>query len=229
MKAISGYLLGAVLMAVVGTVCLVTGFLDRDIAHAQEHIVSGDYDEPQETFHGAERYYEYASRLPWVGNTPLNDMRAREAALQYWQQRYVTIVPEVADPIANTPADNVDLQLVVANAMYREGLRQAKDKATIDAAFDASMNAYASVLRNTSGNHDAAYNYELAARLKNDVDKGKRKVPMPEATTPGGLKGHIPSDADEAKYKVYVPLESNEIDKNTPSKAGKQPPIQKKG
>src|SRR2546426_2123506 len=106
MKAITGYLVGTVAMVLIGAVCLVTGFLDRDIAHAQEHIVAADYGEPQQIFQGAERYYDYASRLPWVGNGPVNDIRARQAALQYWQRRYVAIVPQQADPVANVPADN---------------------------------------------------------------------------------------------------------------------------
>jgi hypothetical protein len=230
MRAVTGYVVGAILAALLGAVLLVAGMLDRDMAHAQEHAVSAEYNEPQQILQDVERYYDYASRLPWIGNGPVNDVRARQAALQYWQKRYVAIVPEVADPVANLPADNVDLQFITANAMYREGLRQAKDKATTDGALDAAINAYATVLRNADRHEDAAYNYEYAVRLKGDFDKGKKKVPpADEAAQAPGKRGHPPSDADQAKYKVYVPLEGDEIDKNTPSKAGKQKPIEKKG
>ena len=229
MRAITGYLFGAVLTALVGGALLLAGYLDRDIAHAQEHVVTAEYGESLQIYRGAERYYEYASRLPWIGNGPVNDLRARQAALAYWQQQYMTVVPEVADPVANLPADNIGLQMVTANAMYREGLRQSKDKATVVAALDAAANAYATVLRNDTRNDDAAYNYELVSKLRNDVDKGKRKAPAAEPAHPDGRRGHPPTDADAAKFKVYVPLETEEIDKNTPSKAGKQKPIEKKG
>jgi hypothetical protein len=226
MKAITGYLIGAVLMAIVGAVCLATGLLDRAIAHAQEHVVSADYGEPQQIFQSVERYYEYASRLPWIGNGPLNDIRARRAALDYWQGRYVAIVPELNDPVANIPPDNLDLQFLVANAMYREGLAQAKDKPTALATLDAVANAYLTVLRNATRHDDASYNYEYVVKLRNDVDKGRKVVPKPVPPTPGGNRGSRPDEADEAKFKVWVPLDTSEI----PAKAGKDDaPIKKKG
>src|SRR4051812_14240528 len=110
MKAIAWHLIGAALMGIVGAVCLGTGLLDRDVARAEEHIASADYAEPQRIFGRAERYYGYASLLPWVGAGPLNEIRARQASLQYWQGRYRTIVADQADPVANVAADNVDLQ-----------------------------------------------------------------------------------------------------------------------
>jgi hypothetical protein len=168
MKAVTSYLMGAVLMAIVGGVCLATGLLDRDIAHAQEHVVASDYNEPQQIFQRADRYYEYASRLPGIGNGPLNDIRVREAALQYWQGQYVAIVPEQADPVANIPSDNIDLQFLVANAMFREGLAQAKDKGATIAALNAATNAYMTVLKNATRHHDASYNYEYVVKLRNE-------------------------------------------------------------
>jgi hypothetical protein len=228
MKTITGYLLGAVAMALVGAVCLGIGLLNRDMADAQKQVASAEYDKPLQTYQGAERYYTYASRLPWIGNGPLNDVRAREAALHYWQKRYVAIVPEVSDPIANTPADNVDLQFVVANAVYREGLSHAKDRPTTIGALDLAISAYASLLRNARRHDDAAYNYEYLVKLRADLGKGRRKMPPPELNGPDGRRGGAPPEADAAQHKLYVPLESEEIDKNS-DKAGKQAPLRKKG
>src|SRR5215211_5198227 len=121
MKSIGGFLLGALALALVGGVCLGASMLDREMAHAQEHVVSGDYDEPLAILDTAERYFDYLSRLPWIGNGPANDVRARKAALRYWQGQYAALVPEIEDPVGNVAADNVELQLVVANAMYRIG------------------------------------------------------------------------------------------------------------
>ena len=231
MKRIARYLIGALVMAVVSAACLVAGQLDRDIAHAQEHIVEGDYDEPQEIFRAAERSYDYASRVPWVGNGPANDMRARQAALHYWQKQYTAVVPEVPDPIANISADNIDLQFLVANAMYREGVGKATDRAIMLAAFDSAIKAYAAVLRNAGRHDDAAYNYEYVVKARAEFDKARRKVqpPSPPAAEPQGTLGHPLEATDSEKFKTYVPFDSREIEKVSPGEAGKQAPIRKKG
>jgi hypothetical protein len=230
MKGIARYLVGAIVMLFVSAVCFVAGLLDRDIAHAQEHIVEGDYGEPQQTFQDAERYYGYASRLPWVGNGPVNELRARQAALQYWQKRYTAIVPEVGDPIANTPADNIDLQFLVSNAMYREGLAQATDKARTLAALDAAINAYAAVLKNAVRHDDAAYNYEYVVKLRADVAKERRKIQLPpQVAEPAGQLGHPLQAGSGGAFKVYVPFDKRELEKDTTGKAGKGPPLRKKG
>src|SRR5206468_2188593 len=73
MKAIGGFLLGALALAVLGGLCLAASLLDREMVHAQEHVVSGSYAEPLAILDTTERYFEYASRLPWIGTGPVND------------------------------------------------------------------------------------------------------------------------------------------------------------
>jgi hypothetical protein len=229
MKAIVGYLLAAVVMAAVGAAGLTLGFLDRDIAHAQEHIITGEYTEPLQIFQKAERYYEYAAGIPWIGGRLRDDMRARQAVLQYWQRRYTAVVPEESDPVANVPADNLTLQLVMANAMFREGLAVATDKATTLGALDAAANGYLTLLRNADRHHDAAYNFEYVTRLRNDVAAGRRKtVPPPSTETIEGAKG-APAEVsatDTQQFKMYVPLDGREQDK---AQAGQAAPIRRKG
>jgi hypothetical protein len=226
MKAISGFLLGAIVLALVGGACLAAGMLDREMAHAQEHVVSGDYDEPQAILDTTERYFEYASHLPWVGNGPVNDVRARKAALRYWQRQYGAIVPEIADPVGNVAPDNIELQLVVANAMYRVGQAEAKDRQTTIAALDAGINAYLTVLKNAPRQEDAAYNYEFLVRLRDDIAKGRRKAEPTDVSGPHGHPGGPPFKGKN-EFKIYVPLQSDEIDKG--AAAGKAGPIKRKG
>ena len=228
MKAITGWLLGALVLALAGGLCLAAGLLDREMVHAQQHVVAGEYDEPQAILDNTERYFEYASRLPWIGNGPLNDVRARKAALHYWQRQYPAIVPEIADPVGNVAADNVELQLVVANAMYRVGQAEAKDKPTIIAALDAGINAYLTVLKNATRQEPAAYNYEFLVRLRDDIVKGRRKGEPPlEALGPDGRQGGPPFVSEKNEFKIYVPLESPEGDKA--AAAGKAAPMKRKG
>jgi hypothetical protein len=232
MRAIAGYVLGAILLAALGGLCLAVGLLDRDLALAQQDLVALSYENPEATFERAERYYVYSSRLPWVGDDALNDMRARRAALQYWQRRYASIVPEQDDPVAGVAQDNVALQLVVANAVYRTGQAQAKDKQTTIEALDNGILAYLNVLKNATRQEDAAYNYEHLVRLREEFLKGRRKpgpVSVEETTSPHGRAGAPPEqDTDSNEFKIYVPLESDERDMSG-GKPGQAAPIQRKG
>jgi hypothetical protein len=226
MKAIGGFVLGALALAVVGGLCLAAGILDREMAHAQEHVVSGDYAEPLVILDTTERYFEYAGRLPWIGNGPVNDVRARKAAIRYWQRQYAAVVPEIADPVGNVASDNIELQLVVANAMYRIGQAEAGNRQTLRGALDAAINGYLTVLKNASRQEDAAYNYEFLVRLRDDIAKGRRKAEPIDVSGPHGHVGSPPLTGKN-EFKIYIPLQSDEIDKGVTS--GKAAPIKRKG
>lgn len=227
MKAIGAFLLGAMGMALVGAACLAASVLDREMAHAQEHIVAGDYDEPRAILDTAERYFALASRLPWIGNGPVNDVRARKAALHYWQRQYAAIVPEIADPVGNLAPDNIELQLVVANAMYRIGQAEGANRRTTVATLDAAISGYVTVLKNARRQEDAAYNYEFLVRLRDDIAKGRRKGEPEDVSGPHGHPGSPPPQGAKSDFKIYVPLQPEERDKDTTP--GKSAPIKRKG
>ena len=229
MKSIVGYLIGAALFALVGMAALRAAGVDTNLARAEANLVAAQYDDPSTTFDEAEQYYAYTARLPGVGNGPLNEIRARKAALQYWQRNYAAIVPQQSDPVGTVPSDNVELQLVTANAVFRSGEAQAKDKATYLQAIDAGIAAYASVLKNSPREEDAAYNYEYLVRIRDEVDKGKKK-PGGEATMrgPEGAAGKPPTiESTMGDFKIYIPLESQERQEN--GVAGKAGAIKRKG
>jgi hypothetical protein len=228
MKRITGYLLGAAVLALLGVVCLAGERVDREMARAQQNLATLNYDEPEATFETAERYFEYGSRLPWIGNGPLNDVRARKAALYYWQRQYGAIVPQQTDPVGAIAPDNVELQLVVANAVYRTGQAQAKDRRTTLQALDAGINAYFAVLKNAKRHEDAAYNYEYLVRLRADIDKGRRKPELARADPNGplGRPGMVPQESSTGNFKIYIPLDSQEL---KAGQAGKALPKGRKG
>ena len=225
MKAIAGYLFTAVGLALVGAVCLGAGLLDRDMAHAQQSVIALKYDEPDQTFATAERYFEYGSSLPWIGDGPVNDVRARRAALRYWQRQYGAIVPQQPDPVSGVQADNIRLQLVVANAVYRAGQMQAKNRQTTLQALEAGIQAYLTVLKNATRQEDAAYNYEYLVRLLDEIQEG-RVIPRVLLGDPNGHSGISRENGDASKFKLLIPLEPEERDK---AGAGKVGPIKRKG
>jgi hypothetical protein len=229
MKGIVGFLIGAFVLAALATAALALASLERDMARAEEDINTQNYEAAEPTYHRAERYFQYASHIPGIGNGPLNDIRAREAALHYWQRDYPSIVPQQSDPVAAIPPDNVDLQVVVANAVFRAGSVRAKDRQSALQAIDAGINGYLAVLKNAKVSDDAAYNLEYLVRLRSDIEKGRRKpTTLNTALSPLGSLGiPAPELKDSGTFKVYIPLDSEE--RNKIGNAGKATPKPRKG
>jgi len=227
MKGIAGYVVGAAILALLGSVCLATSRLERQMARAQETLVTLDYEASDATLETIERYYEYASRLPWVGTGPLNDVRARKAALRYWQREYGALVPaDRTDPVADVVPDNLQQQLIVANALYRSGQARVKDRAATLAMLDAGINAYLTVLTNAERQEDAphleaaAYNYEYLVRLRDEMGRRRRNLPPPSSDRPLGTEGQAEEGKSEDEFKTYVPLEKKEREDGEAGKDG---------
>ena len=233
MKGIAGYVVGAVVFAVLGGVCLGSSRLDRQMADAQQTLLTSDYGAADASLRMVERYYQYASRVPWVGDRPLNDVRARQAALNYWQRKYGALVPAGRTvPVADVAPDNVPLQLVVADAVYRDGQPRSKDRTTTLQMLDSAIKAYRAVLENARRPGDAAYaeeaayNYEYVVRLRDEIVKGRRRaLPPPDNDGNFGFEGE-PNDPEfENEFKQYMPLEKEERENNAPGQAA--PPARK--
>jgi hypothetical protein len=230
MKSVIGYIVAAIAVAFLGGVLLTASRLDRSLAESQENLVTQKYAESLATFDTAERYYGYASRLPWIGSAPLNDVRARRATTQYWQRQYAAIVPQGTEPVATVDEDNIALQMVVANAVFRIGQAGSKNKQSTLDALDTSINAYLTVLKNTPQHENAAYNYEYLVRLRQEVEKGRRKPGEGEGEDgpEGRGGGPTPEQGNMNDFKIYIPLESEELQQGSGS-SGKAAPTEKKG
>ena len=234
MKGVAGLLLGAVVLGLIGAAFLGAGLFEREMAQAQRDLATLNYDAPETAYDHAERYFEYGSRVPWIGNGPLNDVRAKKAAVRYWEHRYAMIVPSQADPVNAIAPDNVELQLIVANAVYRSGQAQARDKQEVLQALNESMGSYLTVLKNAPRNEDAAYNYEYLVRLRDEISKGKQPLTLAsdevDQSSPHGREGSPPPGTKTANFKLHVPLDSKEQEKEkTGEEAGKQGAKQRKG
>ena len=213
MKGITAYIVLAVALALLGAGLLVAANLDRDLATAAEHVVAQKYGDVEPAYETAERYYDYASHIPGVGAGPANDIRAKHATLHYWQKDYAAVIPQQTDPVGSVPQDNSDLQLVVANAVYRVAQSKMKDKETTMAGLDQGILSYVTVLKNSPKNEDAAFNFELLVRLRDELDKGKRKPGPAEMVLkgPDGAAGAPPQiDSSMSDFKIYIPLETQE-------------------
>ena len=229
MKSITAFLITAVLFVIVGMVSLTASRMQGHLADAQERVATLRYAEAQESLDAAEGYLEYAQYLPWVGGQSLQEVRARKAALLYWQGKYDAVLPVQAEPVAAVDESNATLQLVVANAAFRVGLTDTKERTALVQALSEAANGYAIVLKNDRWQEDAAHNYEYVIRLRDQIAKGQ-KPPMPPPEQGAELgEGGAPTPATTLKgFEIYIPLEGNE---RTPEggEAGKSDPTKRKG
>ena len=234
MKGIVRYVIGAAALAILGVLCLGASRLDRQVADAEQLFLTSDYERADASLGAVERYYEYASGVPWIGEEPLNEVRARRGAISYWRHQYEALAPaERTDPVADVPPGNVALQLIVADAMYRGGLPRAKDRASTLALLESAIAAYRTVLNNARGPADApyavdaAYNYEHVVRLRDDIVKGRRRgLPTPDGDGALGQPGKSEDAEFELEFRQYIPLEPDERD---PPAAGEFDPPSRKG
>ena len=234
MKGVVRYVVGAAILIVLGALCLGVSRLDRQVADAQQMFLTSDYERADASLDAVERYYEYASNVPWIGETPLNDIRARRGAINYWRHQYEALAPaERTDPVADVPPANVALQLTVADAVFRGGIAQAKDRATTLALLESAIAAYRTVLNNARRPADAAYavdaayNYEHVVRLRDEILKGRRRgLPGPDADGALGQPGKSEDAEFELEFRQYIPLEPDERD---PPAAGEFEPPSRKG
>ena len=218
----------AAVLAVVGVVCLRIATVERLVADAQQDLATLDYGHAEQSLTEAEDSIGVARWVPGFGSEVLDEVRARRGALQYWQRKYDVLLPEGADPVAAIEEGNLDLKLVVANAVYRQNQGRYKDREVTKQALEESAAAYFAVLKNSDWREDAAYNYEYVIRLRDEQAKGKQPPEGGDASKGEMGQGGQPSEATSQKgFQIYIPLESQE--KPLGGDAGKAPGKDRKG
>jgi hypothetical protein len=238
MKSVAILVVAAIVLAVAGTAAFGVAAFERDMSAVEEHLAVQDYAAAAAKLDDASTYTRYARWVPRLGAQASADIKARRAALQYWQRQYSALLPRDADPVGAVEGEPVELQMLVANGAYRAG--QVKAAATDQAkgaSKDASMQTlqeaiggYLTVLKGPVWDERAAYNYEFLVRVREDIAKGKRKELPPPPEEQDGANGEAgaPFEPTNTKaFEVYIPLEEGE--RNKASEAGKAAPNARKG
>lgn len=231
MRSIIGFTAAAVVLGLIGFALLGVARLEGHMADASEQLSTLQYDAAQQSLADAERYAGQARFVPFLGSDTRQEIRARQAAVQYWQRNYTAVVPAGAEPVAAVDESNVELQLVVANAAFRVKQREYGNKQANIKALEEAASGYLTVLKNSTWHPDAAFNYEYMIRLRDEAAKGQQPAPPPkenEEESDLGESGAPTPATSQQGFEIYIPLEKGE--KNpTGGEAGKAAPKERKG
>ena len=137
------------------------------------------------------------------------------AIAAYWLGRYDEAIPDT-----NDRAVDAVVLLTAANAAFRQSERQRATGPAAIQQLDGVLNAYASALKASPRNIEAAYNYEFVARYRDRVARSQGKgIKMPTAPatamagdlpagpTIHGQPGAPPPDAKMEELQMLAPME----------------------
>jgi hypothetical protein len=229
MKGLAGFVMAAAIVALGGAVLMGVAAYERNMAAAEQDLATLRYAEAAEKLDTAASYAEYTSWLPGQAGRAAGDIRARQASAQYWQHEYDALMPRDSDPVGAVEDEDVALQLLVANGVYRSGQSRSTTREASMQALDEAIAGYLTVLKGEAWDERAAYNYEYLLRLREDLAKGRRKTAPPSDNEDAslGTAGAPAKTADMKKFEVYIPLEGEE--RNQAAEAGKASPNKRKG
>jgi hypothetical protein len=223
----AGVLAGAaIVLAVVAALLWSGSRVDRRLARAEQQSATLDLDASSAAL--AEVAASLAGPGAWWSFGGRGDAVAtRRAAVRYWQGDYAGLLADYTDVAAGAEASPA-LQFLVANAAYRAGLAAGGDRDRLLRAFDGAIDAYLGVLQESTGQHDAAYNYEYLLRLRADLASGA-EMPAPRRSQ-HGQEGEAPEDGELEEIEIYVPVQRDvdpEMDESPTLGAGDR--IRKRG
>jgi hypothetical protein len=230
MRSTIGFAITAIVLAAFGSAFLGVARLEGHMADAGQRLSTLEYAVAQESLTEAEQYANRARFVPWLGSDARQEIRARQAAIQYWQRQYAAVLPAGAEPVAAVDEENVELQLVVANSAFRVHQTQFKDKQSTVKALEETAAGYLTVLKNNTWHPDAAFNYEYIIRLRDAAAKGSQPPPPQknEEESDNGDQGAPTPATSQEGFQIYIPLEQGE--KNpTGGEAGKASAKERKG
>ena len=123
-----------------------------------------------------------------------------------------------------------------ANAAFRLAQRGPQDKATVLKNLDAAVRAYAEALRAGNERSDAAFDYELAIRIREEIAAGRRKnMPTFDITDDKsdanmhGDRGEPPNDMKVEQFQIRIPIDPKDFRSSQEQSAGTGQPRKGKG
>ena len=154
--------------------------------------------------------------LPGERRRLSDDIRIAKSTVAYWLGRYGAVAADTTDSAADAA-----ILLTAANAAYREAQRDPAVGPAAVQRLDGVLQAYASAMKASPRNIEAAYNYEYVARIRDQVARSSQGRiagstaaggvvmggDLPAGSTIHGGPGAPPPDAKMEELQTIAPME----------------------
>jgi len=235
MKNIVAPLVLALLLLAAGVAAWTLGAAQERIAQVDREVATMEYGAVADDDGELERALTSATRVPRFGDDMAQAAASGRATAAYWLGRYDQLDLQRDAGGALVERDPRRL-LLAANAAYRASRLDTVDRDTALDRLDAIVRNYADVLKSApidEGNGsseilaDAAYNYELAARIRSTLERlrpGAKPAPKEQIAPSSihGRQGGPPKASDMNEFRVVIPKRSDERDQNPEGGQGQQ-------
>ena len=228
-KTALGYLVVAMLLGFATFVLLLAGRLERQVAQADQDMATLNLSRAAQGYDAVADSLAVTGRIPWLLRGTRDEVAARRAAVRYWRGDYASLAADYTSADSPSIAGNLELQFVVANADYRSVLRPPEDRELALGMIDHAVSVYARLLESSAPHVEAAFNYELMVRLRNQV-AGGGDIPEFNLPTAPGSEGEN-MEADELEdIQIYVPADTVfELNSTDDPTVGDGAPIRRRG
>jgi hypothetical protein len=213
----------AVLLAGVGGALWTIGHTEQRLADAHKQLALLQYSDAAATSDQVVAEPPMIERVGGFAEGGAKDAHQLKATSEYWQGLYAALEPKRDAGGAITERDP-DVLLFGANAAFRASQGEGDRNVTLR-RLDTVVKTYAEVLKVAGMNTDAAYNYEYAIRVRDNLAKAKGPVKpapstaktvanadsdLPAGPTVHGRPGGPPAAASMAQFKIVIPKRGEE-------------------
>jgi hypothetical protein len=234
MKSALGPFVIAIVLTLAGGALWMAGHTETQLADVHKQMATLQYADAQSGGGSVEASMGLERRVPVLGKAVENDARDLRASAGYWRADYAAIAPKHDANGVITETDP-GILLLTANAAFRAS-QAAGDRLDTIRRLDGVVKGYAEVLKAQSAacngdkacearGVDAAFNYEYAIRLRDNLAKAKNaplaKTPaktaakadetdLPSGPTLHGRPGAPPAAVDMNQFKIVIPKRGEE-------------------
>ena len=212
MRTVITRMLIAVALAVVAWLSWSESKLAAQVADAKQDIATLDHD----NLDAITPRSSLSDYLPGERQSLSDEVRIAKATVAYWLGRYGAVAADTTDGEADAT-----ILLTAANAAYREAQRDPAVGPEAVQRLDGVLQAYASALKASPRNVEAAYNYEYVARIRDQVARSPQARvagstaasgpvmggDLPAGPTIHGGPGAPPPDAKMEELQTIAPME----------------------
>jgi hypothetical protein len=214
----------AVLLLLAGAVSWALGQAQDRAARLAVEIMTMDYKDVADGDKPPDRSIAYASRVPIAGDEVTGAVRNDQAIANYWLGRYEALTLQ-RDSGGALVEHDPQLLLVAANAAFRANEVDPADRQTAIQRLQTIGTYYADLLKSNPELFDAAYNYEVTARLRTALERSARAAAVPDDKNRPAIHGQPGAPAKGAapnKLNIIVPKSGDERTNSPEAGQGQQ-------